>query len=74
MEKIALKINRVQPKFDKESRIGYFEMLKQAQKNLLLVDEHLGSDAMKILMNDSLSDLECAESNPVPNESALSSE
>ena len=73
MERIALKTNRVQAKFDKESRIGYFEMLKQAHKNLLLVDEHLGSDAMKILMNDSLSDLECAESNPVPNESALSS-
>ena len=73
MERIAQKTNRVQPKFDKESRISYFEMLKQAHKNLLLVDEHHGSDAMKILMNDSLSGLEFAESNPMPNESVLSS-
>ena len=73
MKRITQANRPTEATFDEESRGSYFNMLKQAHKNLLLVDEHHGSDAMKILMNDSLRSLEFAESNPLSNESVLNS-
>ncbi len=57
--------------FDEESRGSYFNMLKQAQKNLSMVDKLPWSDSMKSLLNDSVCCYEFSESDAELNESVL---
>ena len=52
MDRITHPTKQVEATFDKESRVNYFEMLKQAHKNLSMVDYLQQRHFIKTLMNN----------------------
>lgn len=71
MKRITQPNNAAEATFDEESRGSYFNMLKQAQKNLSMVDTLPWSDSMKSLLNDSVCCYELSESDAELEEPAL---
>ena len=52
MKRITQPNNPAKAIFNKESRLSYFDMLKQAHKNLSMVDYLQQRHSMKALMNN----------------------